>query len=603
MLSVIILTYNSIKFITACLDSVFDQGYQGLEIIIVDNGSKDGTAEFIRENYPQVRLIENKKNLGACRARNRGIEISKGDWILTLDCDVILEKDFLNKIVRFIEESESSTGMFQPKILKDDKKTIYSCGIYLSKLRRFYDIGKGKLDDGQFNTSKYIFGACTAAAIYRRDMLEEIKEDTGYFDERFFFLVEDVDLSWRAQKRGWKAIYYPEVVCYHFGNSSNYNRQFRQYLCFRNRYYSIIKNETFKEIFINFFLLSAYDPLRFFYLLFNNPYILKAIKEIFRFIKDESKQRDAVNNEEVNPVRELCSLTVCADPVRNLISNGADGGFKPPSALSGNDRRLKSAAFSNGVNIKLSSTEINLKKPKISVVIPVLNEKENIEEFYFRLNNVLANLGSNYEIIFVDDGSRDRSFEILRGLHQKNKGIKIIKLTKNFGQSAALLAGLKYAQGSIIITMDVDLQCNPEDIFKLIEKINQGFDVVCGYRKHRYDAIFTRRIPSFFMNKIMSRKTGIKLKDWGCSFGAARKEITDQILSCGASARFIKPLAAKLANNLIEVKIEHYKRKKGKSKYSPLRLIASALDFLINYSSRLLKSDRALFVVEEIIAQ
>ena len=269
------MTFNSVRFIKPCLDSIFSQDYQDFETIVVDNGSKDDTVNFIRENYRLVRLIENKKNLGACKARNQAIEAVRGDWILTLDCDVILESNFLRKIMDFIERSDGSIGMIQPKILKEDKKTIYSCGIYLSRLRRFYDIGKGKFDNGQFNTSKYIFGACSAAALYRKKCLEEVKDDTGYFDERFFFLVEDVDLAWRAQRISWKTLYYPKAVCYHFGNSSNYDKQLRQYLCFRNRYLMILKNEKFWHLvkYTPYFLI--YDIPRFLYLLFINKYVLK----------------------------------------------------------------------------------------------------------------------------------------------------------------------------------------------------------------------------------------------------------------------------------------------------------------------------------------
>lgn len=289
MLSVIILTFNNKQLIRLSFDSIFKQDYPDLEVIVVDNGSNDGTATFIKENYPGAILLENKKNLGACKARNQAIEASHGKWILTLDSDVVLGEDFLKKIMSFVKGQGDSIGMFQPKILKMDKKTIYSCGIYLSGLKRFYDIGKGKIDNGEFNASRYIFGACSAAALYKRDMLEEIKEDTGYFDERFFFLVEDVDLSWRVERRGWKTLYCPEAICYHSGNSSNTSKKIRQYLCFRNRYYSIIKNERFEKIALNFFLLSIYDSFRLLYLLFNNPYTLKAIKETFRFLKDESK--------------------------------------------------------------------------------------------------------------------------------------------------------------------------------------------------------------------------------------------------------------------------------------------------------------------------
>jgi len=274
-LSLVILTYNSSGFIKHCLDSVFAQNYQHFEIIIVDNGSKDGTVSFIKENCPQVILIENEKNLGACKARNQGIEVAQGKWVLTLDCDIILEKDFLNKIISFIKEKEETIGMFQPKILRIDKKTIYSCGIYLTKLKRFYDLGQDKPDNGKFDKPRYIFGACSAATIYKRKMLEDIKEDTGYFDERFFFLVEDVDLAWRAQKRGWKAIFCPEAICYHLGNSSNTPIQMRQYLCWRNRKIFLTKCQLNKFSLAIIYLF--YDLPRFIFLFLFNPYVRKEI--------------------------------------------------------------------------------------------------------------------------------------------------------------------------------------------------------------------------------------------------------------------------------------------------------------------------------------
>jgi GT2 family glycosyltransferase len=275
-ISTVILTYNSIKFIRSCLDSVFSQDYQDFEVVIIDNGSTDNTAGFIKENYPQVILIENKENLGTAFARNQGIEIAKGEWILTLDCDVILEKNFLHKIISFAERSRDSIDMIQPKILKDDKKTIYSCGIYLSKLRRFYDIGKGKIDNGQFNIPKYIFGACSAAALYKRRMLQDLKEETGYFDERFFFLVEDVDLAWRAQRKGWKALYYPEAVSYHYGNSSSLNRSLRQFLCWRNRKFLLRKCNLNKFKFATIYLVYDLPHLTFLFLI--NSYVRSEIK-------------------------------------------------------------------------------------------------------------------------------------------------------------------------------------------------------------------------------------------------------------------------------------------------------------------------------------
>ena len=285
MLSIIILTFNSIKFIGPCLDSIFNQDCQDVEVIVVDNGSRDGTVDLVKKEYPQVILIENRQNLGACKARNQGIEVSCGEWVLTLDCDAILENNFLSKIINIIKDLPPRIGILQPKILTTDKKTIYSCGIYLSWLRRFFDIGKGKRDSIQFSEPKYIFGACSAAAFYKREMLEDIKEDTGYFDERFFFLVEDVDLAWRAQRKGWKALYSPQTVCCHTGNSSGISKEKRQYLCFRNRYLMIRKNEALFGKLKLFALSSCYESLRFLYLLFNNRYLAKS----FLFPTNEKK--------------------------------------------------------------------------------------------------------------------------------------------------------------------------------------------------------------------------------------------------------------------------------------------------------------------------
>jgi GT2 family glycosyltransferase len=270
-LSLIIITFNSDNFIKSCLDSVFSQSYKYFEVIVVDNGSKDDTVNLIRNNYPQATLIENKQNLGACKGRNQGIYASRSKWVLCLDCDIILESGFLNKIMNFASLTESDIGMLQPKVLKYDKKKVYSCGIYLSKIRRFYDIGKDDYDNGRFDNSRHIFGVCSAAALYRKDMLEEIKDSHGYFDERFFFLVEDVDLSWRAQKRGWKASFFPEAICYHLGNSSGFSKKIRQYLCFRNRLLLILKNDTLasKIKLIPVFLM--YDLPRLAFVLFNYP--------------------------------------------------------------------------------------------------------------------------------------------------------------------------------------------------------------------------------------------------------------------------------------------------------------------------------------------
>jgi GT2 family glycosyltransferase len=164
--------------------------------------------------------------------------------------------------------------------LQANQKTIYSAGIFVSTLRKFFDIGKGKKDSEQFNQAKYIFGVCSAAAFYRKEMLAKTRQASGYFDERFFFLFEDVDLAYRAQDQGWRALFYPDAVCYHQGNSSATPDKTRQYLCLRNRYYVLIKNDVLGRYIL---ALIIYDLGRFFWILITNPLALKAIKDIFIF--------------------------------------------------------------------------------------------------------------------------------------------------------------------------------------------------------------------------------------------------------------------------------------------------------------------------------
>jgi len=267
-ISVVILSFNSREHVKRCLDSLVKQQHEDVEVVVVDNGSKDGTPDFIKFNYPKARLILNEKNLGAAKARNQGIEAVSGKWILTLDCDVVLEDGFIKKIVGFANSLEDSIGMIQPKILSQDDKKIYSAGIRISFLKRFHDIAKGMTDVEKFNIPVPVYGACCAAALYRRKMLEEAKDNYGYFDERLFFLFEDADLSWRAQKKGWICRYYPVAKCYHYGNSSFTDKKSRQFLSFRNRQLMILKNQNLLVTLLMIPLYLVYDLPRFLILAF-----------------------------------------------------------------------------------------------------------------------------------------------------------------------------------------------------------------------------------------------------------------------------------------------------------------------------------------------
>jgi len=227
------------------VDSVLSQEARDIEVIIVDNGSKDGTGEYVKENYKQVTLINNHNNVGSSKARNQGIGIAKGEWVLTLDSDVILGEDFISEFSLIKNHLPQDIGMLQPNILNSDRKTSYSQGIYLSKLRRFYDVNRDKPGNLINPKTGNIIGSCSAAAFYRRSMLNALRQETGYFDERFFFLAEDVDLAWRAKKSGWKVLFYPKMLCFHSGNGAHTQSRLRQYLCFRNRHLMINKNESF----------------------------------------------------------------------------------------------------------------------------------------------------------------------------------------------------------------------------------------------------------------------------------------------------------------------------------------------------------------------
>ena len=242
----------------------------------------------------------------------------------------------------------------------------------------------------------------------------------------------------------------------------------------------------------------------------------------------------------------------------------------------------------------------------ISVVVPVLDEGESLEELYSSLKRVLDGLGKSYEIIFVDDGSRDGSFDVLKNLAEKDRNVVVIRFRTNFGQTAALSAGFKFAKGSAIITIDADLQNDPEDIPKLLEKMEEGYDVVSGWRRERKDKLLTRRIPSFIANKIISRITGVYLHDYGCTLKAYRSEVVKNIDLYGEMHRFIPALTKWIGASVGEVVVKHSQRKHGKSKYGLSRTISVILDlitvrFLLSYSTKPIQIFGLLGMVSGII--
>lgn len=216
----------------------------------------------------------------------------------------------------------------------------------------------------------------------------------------------------------------------------------------------------------------------------------------------------------------------------------------------------------------------------ISVVVPVFNEEENVDILHGKLNDSLSALGLTYEIIYVDDGSRDKSFQLLDAISARDPHVKIIRFRRNFGQTAAMSAGMEHASGEVIIPMDADLQNDPADIPRLLEKMNEGYDVVSGWRKKRQDSII-RKIPSRIANGLISRVTGVQLHDYGCSLKAYRASIIRDVNLYGEMHRFIPAYASMAGGRVTEIPVDHHPRIHGESKYGMGRIFKVALDLLV----------------------
>lgn len=216
----------------------------------------------------------------------------------------------------------------------------------------------------------------------------------------------------------------------------------------------------------------------------------------------------------------------------------------------------------------------------VSIVIPVYNEAENLSELLGAVKNKLSKIIDKIEVIIVDDGSRDESSEVLDGLLERYSFLKVVRLKKNFGQTAAISAGFEQARGEVVVTMDGDLQNDPEDIPKLVGYLEDGYDVASGWRKKRKDAFLTRRLPSAIANKVISWYTGVRLHDYGCSLKAYKKELLSKLSLYGELHRFIPALLSWNGAKIIEVPVKHHARKRGVSKYDMSRTVNVIMDLI-----------------------
>ncbi len=227
----------------------------------------------------------------------------------------------------------------------------------------------------------------------------------------------------------------------------------------------------------------------------------------------------------------------------------------------------------------------------LSVVVPVYNEEENVQGIHREVMAALGASGLVFELIMVDDGSTDGSCRLLREIAADDARVKVIRFRRNFGQTAAMAAGFDAASGRVVIPMDGDLQNDPADIPRLMAKIDEGFDVVSGWRRDRKDAFLNRILPSLLANRFISGMTGIRLHDYGCTLKAYRREVLDGINLYGEMHRFVPALVSQVGARVTEIAVNHRPRRHGKSKYGIFRTLRVILDlltvkFLLNYSTR-----------------
>ncbi|HML16263.1 MAG TPA: glycosyltransferase family 2 protein [Bryobacteraceae bacterium] len=269
LISVTIVTYNSGRFIKRCLDSVLEQKYPNLEVVVIDNASTDGTVDILEQFQDRCRLHYNEENIGFAAAQNQAIALANGDWILTLNPDVLLLKNFIQAMVD-AAQVDPKVGTVCGKLLTirasfdlPEKQLVDSTGIYFTPMLRHLDRGSQEVDNGHYLNFEYVFGATAAAALYRRQMIEDIAIQGEFFDPDFFVYREDADVAWRAQLMGWRCIYTPMARGYHVRNVLPGNRRALPPVInmhsVKNRFLMRIKNMTGDLYRRNWFSITARD--------------------------------------------------------------------------------------------------------------------------------------------------------------------------------------------------------------------------------------------------------------------------------------------------------------------------------------------------------
>jgi len=282
LVSIVIVNWNGKHHLEHCLPSVLKQTYVNYEVILVDNGSNDGSVEYVRRKYPAILVITNNQNLGFPKAANIGIKAAKGEYVVTLNNDTVADTHWLTELVKAAETSKK-VGMVASKMVRlFQQKVIDSAGVLMDKSGAAYDRGSGEQDLGQFGSLAEVFAPCGGAALWRREMLKDI----GLFDEDYFAYYEDVDLSFRARLAGWQCIYAAKAVAYHVHSASSggAGSAFKYYMLARNRLWTIAKNLSIRQMIIYSPVIIVYTALMLAYDLVIN-HRLAAVRGAFDAIR------------------------------------------------------------------------------------------------------------------------------------------------------------------------------------------------------------------------------------------------------------------------------------------------------------------------------
>ncbi len=298
--AVVVVSWNSSAFLTDCLGSLRALERPPAEVVVVDNGSTDGSSTLVRRDFPEVDLVEAGTNLGFCRANNVGIRRSASPHVLVLNPDTRLDPGFLEHLLPAFEDRE--VGIACGKLLRFDERTLDSAGQRLGRSRQPVDRGYGRPDRGQFDRDEEVFGACGAAALYRRSMLESIADgEGGFFDERFFAFCEDLDLAWRARRLGWKALYRHRAIGYHArggtaagpgGGPAMLRRSAEvRYHIVKNRWLTMLRNDTPSGYLANLPFILARDVATVGLLLLTSPGVLARIWRTRALFRESLERR------------------------------------------------------------------------------------------------------------------------------------------------------------------------------------------------------------------------------------------------------------------------------------------------------------------------